>query len=138
MAAKIRDKNAKKQLRQERQDSIHQVIDGCEKIQSMYSDDGPSDVPQPKTILEALEQRLDKYLSGLESAEAEGDKSKERRMKRLFKQYEDAIEAFKAGKQVNFSELPTPPGYPPIPVGGRHSPRGRRPQRSTSSKIGNR
>lgn len=30
-------------------------------------------------------------------------------------QYQDAIKSHKAGKPVAFEELPTPPGYPPIP-----------------------
>uniref|UniRef100_A0A8D0DXS0 Coiled-coil and C2 domain-containing protein 1B n=1 Tax=Salvator merianae TaxID=96440 RepID=A0A8D0DXS0_SALMN len=33
----------------------------------------------------------------------------------LFSQYQDAIRACKAGRKVNFAELPVPPGFPPIP-----------------------
>ena len=80
-------------------------------------------IPQPKTPLEALHQRFDKYRAGAESAKAEGNGSKARRMGRIVKQYEDAIKAVKAGKQVDFSELPTPPGFPPIPVGGAAQPK---------------
>lgn len=81
-----------------------------------------SSIPQPKTPLEALHQRLDKYRAGAQSANAEANTSKARRMGRIVKQYEDAIKAIKAGKQVDFSELPTPPGFPPIPVGGAAQP----------------
>lgn len=30
-------------------------------------------------------------------------------------QYQDAIKSHKAGKPVDYEELPTPPGYAPIP-----------------------
>ena len=43
-------------------------------------------------------------------------------MGRIVKQYEDAIKTVKAGKSIDFSELPTPPGFPPIPVGGAAQP----------------
>ena len=36
---------------------------------------------------------------------------------RIIKQYEDAIKAHKAGKSFDFDELPTPPGFGPIPTG---------------------
>lgn len=38
-----------------------------------------------------------------------------RRFGRIVKQYEDAIKRCKAGKPVPFDELPTPPGFGPIP-----------------------
>ena len=79
-------------------------------------------IPIPKSPQEALEQRLTKYQSGVESAKKEGNSSKARRMGRIVKQYEDALKALKAGKPVDFTELPVPPGYPPIPVGGASKP----------------
>ena len=45
-------------------------------------------------------------------------------MGRIIKQYEDVIITVKAGKLVDFSELPTPPGFPPIPVSGAAHPQG--------------
>lgn len=36
-------------------------------------------------------------------------------MGRIVKQYQDAIKLNKAGKTIPFDELPTPPGYGPIP-----------------------
>ncbi|KAM9378889.1 coiled-coil and C2 domain-containing protein 1B [Phaethornis superciliosus] len=74
---------------------------------------------QPKTVLEALQQRLEKYKSAAAQAKANGDGRKGRMHERIAKQYQDAIRAHKAGRKVNFSELPVPPGFPPLPgVGG--------------------
>ena len=73
-------------------------------------------IPVPKTPLEALEQRLAKYREAVESAKQKEDSSRARRMGRIVKQYEDAIKLTKAGKPVDFEELPVPPGYPPIPA----------------------
>ncbi|CAG5121470.1 unnamed protein product [Candidula unifasciata] len=70
----------------------------------------------PKTIMEALTQRLEKYKTTESAAKTEGDSSKVRRMGRIVKQYEDAIKLYKAGKQVDYDNLPTPPGFAPIPV----------------------
>ena len=67
-------------------------------------------IPQPRTTLEALEQRLAKYQSSSDQAQAEGNSSKVRRMGRIIKQYQTAIKASKAGKPVAFDELPDPPG----------------------------
>ncbi|XP_064415879.1 coiled-coil and C2 domain-containing protein 1B isoform X2 [Latimeria chalumnae] len=75
-----------------------------------------SDVPpQPKDVLEALQQRLEKYKSAAAQAKAAGDDRKGRMHERIAKQYQDAIRAHKAGRKVNFSDLPIPPGFPPIP-----------------------
>ncbi|XP_035667505.1 coiled-coil and C2 domain-containing protein 1-like isoform X5 [Branchiostoma floridae] len=71
--------------------------------------------PPPKSVLEALQQRMDKYKSASDQAKAEGNGSKARRMGRITKQYQDAIKNHKLGKPVDFNELPCPPGYPPIP-----------------------
>lgn len=70
----------------------------------------------PKTILEALIQRLQKYQSVEATAKAEGNDRKARQNGRIVKQYQDAIKAHKGGRPVNFEELPTPPGYAPIPL----------------------
>ncbi|XP_064604188.1 coiled-coil and C2 domain-containing protein 1-like isoform X2 [Liolophura sinensis] len=76
----------------------------------------------PSSVIEALNQRLEKYKSAEEQAKAEGNTSKGRRMGRIVKQYQDAIKAHKAGKPVNYDELPTPPGFAPIPSGSTPSP----------------
>lgn len=65
---------------------------------------------------EALRQRLEKYKSVEQAAKDEGNSSKARRFGRIVKQYEDAIKFHRAGKPVPFDELPTPPGFGPIPV----------------------
>ncbi|KAM6129266.1 coiled-coil and C2 domain-containing protein 1B isoform 2-T3 [Phoenicopterus ruber ruber] len=70
---------------------------------------------QPKTVLEALQQRLEKYKSAAAQAKASGDDRKGRMHERIAKQYQEAIRAHKAGRKVNFSELPVPPGFPPLP-----------------------
>ena len=113
---------------QQSQSESHSQTSGPEKSisgQSPSEEDNESNVdptiPIPKSPQEALEQRLSKYKSGVESAQKEGNSGKARRMGRIVKQYEDALKALKAGKPVDFSELPVPPGYPPIPVGGAAS-----------------
>uniref|UniRef100_A0A8D0DY98 Coiled-coil and C2 domain-containing protein 1B n=1 Tax=Salvator merianae TaxID=96440 RepID=A0A8D0DY98_SALMN len=70
---------------------------------------------QPTTVLEALQQRLEKYKAAAAQAKANGDDRKSRMHERIAKQYQDAIRACKAGRKVNFAELPVPPGFPPIP-----------------------
>ena len=86
-------------------------------VQQSSSDTGvDQSIPVPKTPLEALEQRLEKYKQGLKSAQEKGESSRVRRTNRIIKQYEDAIKLSKAGKPVDYDELPTPPGYPPIPA----------------------
>ena len=75
-------------------------------------------IPVPTTLLEGLQQRLDKYKEGVTKAEQEGNSSKARRMKRVLAQFEEAIAACKSGKPYDYSELPAPPGYPPLPPPG--------------------
>ncbi|GAV08206.1 hypothetical protein RvY_17933 [Ramazzottius varieornatus] len=70
----------------------------------------------PKTIMQALQQRLEKYKSTVEAAKAANDGAKVRRSERIVKQYQEAIRDFQAKRPVDFSELPTPPGFAPIPV----------------------
>ncbi|KAM9349300.1 coiled-coil and C2 domain-containing protein 1B [Symphorus nematophorus] len=75
----------------------------------------PSAPAAPKDVLEALEQRRAKYVEASNQAKASGDDRKARMHDRIAKQYQSAIRAHKAGKPVNFEELPVPPGFPPIP-----------------------
>ena len=74
------------------------------------------EIPIPKTTLEALEQRLAKYKEGCQSAQEKGESSRARRMGRIVKQYEEAIRANKTRKPFDYSELPSPPGFPPSPT----------------------
>ncbi|KAL9925930.1 lethal (2) giant discs 1 isoform 2-T2 [Glossina fuscipes fuscipes] len=97
-----------------------------EKMQANSEEPAPADQVVPpadsakqiteNTMLEALEQRLDKYKSVQESAKAEGNASKARRFGRIVNQYEDAIKAYKAGRSVPYDELPVPPGFGPLPL----------------------
>ena len=73
--------------------------------------------PPPKTVEEALQQRLIKYRGDEQKAKEEGNTSKARRLGRISKQYTDAIRLHKAGKPIPVDELPTPPGFGPIPSG---------------------
>lgn len=84
----------------------------AEEAKSLFGAPDP-----PKTVLEALEQRLQKYKHTEVEAKEKGESSKARRYGRIVKQYQDAIKAYKAGKPVDYDELPTPPGYAPIPAG---------------------
>ncbi|GLV42542.1 lethal (2) giant discs 1 [Carabus blaptoides fortunei] len=68
------------------------------------------------SVGEALEQRLLVYKKQEETAKAEENSSKARRMGRIVKQYEQAIKQHRAGKPIAIDELPTPPGYAAIPV----------------------
>ncbi|KAM9324695.1 coiled-coil and C2 domain-containing protein 1B [Gastrophryne carolinensis] len=67
------------------------------------------------TLLEALQQRMDRYKAAAQQAKASGDDRKARMHERIAKQYQDAIRAHKAGRSVNLVELPVPPGFPPLP-----------------------
>ncbi|XP_064486374.1 coiled-coil and C2 domain-containing protein 1-like isoform X2 [Ornithodoros turicata] len=78
--------------------------------------------PPPTSVMEALQQRLKKYQSTANEAKEKGQGSKARRVDRIVKQYEDAIKLYKAGKHVDFEELPTPPGFGPIPVPNETAP----------------
>lgn len=93
-------------------------------VQQQEEEGGGADpgIPMPKTPLEGLQQRLDKYKEGVKSAEEKGESSRVRRLGRIIKQYEDAIKATKAGKHVDYDDLPAPPGYPPIPVAPQRGP----------------
>ncbi|XP_020011567.2 coiled-coil and C2 domain-containing protein 1A isoform X1 [Castor canadensis] len=74
-----------------------------------------SEVPRPpRTLLEALEQRMERYQVAAAQAKAKGDQRKARMHERIVKQYQDATRAHKAGRAVDVAELPVPPGFPPI------------------------
>ncbi|NXK15452.1 C2D1A protein, partial [Herpetotheres cachinnans] len=70
--------------------------------------------PAPRDALEALQQRMERYKAAAAQAKSKGDDRKARMHERIVKQYQDAIRAHRAGKTVDFSELPVPPGFPPI------------------------
>ncbi|XP_018116398.1 coiled-coil and C2 domain-containing protein 1B-like isoform X2 [Xenopus laevis] len=70
--------------------------------------------PLAGSLLQALQQRMEKYKSAAQQAKSSGDDRKARMHERIAKQYQDAIRAHKAGRQVNLSELPVPPGFPPL------------------------
>ncbi|XP_040087077.1 coiled-coil and C2 domain-containing protein 1B isoform X2 [Oryx dammah] len=81
-----------------------------------------SDIPaapvapaEPQTVLDALQQRLNKYREAGTQARGSGDERKARMHERIAKQYQDAIRAHRAGRKVDFAQLPVPPGFPPIP-----------------------
>ncbi|CAF1094841.1 unnamed protein product [Didymodactylos carnosus] len=84
----------------------------------------PLKAPEPKTVLEALQQRHGELNKRGEEAATNGDRAKARRMERLSKQYEEAIEATKRGKPYDYNELADLPGFAPIPVNaaGTHHP----------------
>lgn len=68
----------------------------------------------PRSVAEALQQRMDKYKEAAEAAKSKGDERKARMHQRIIKQYQDAIKAQKAGRPVNLADLPVPPGCPPL------------------------
>ena len=94
-----------------------------------------SSIPVPKTVMEALEQRLAKYRETQRVVQEKGESSRIRRMARIVKQYEEAIKLTKAGKPYNYSELPDPPGYPPIPVSRPAKPVSQSPQASLPPSL---
>ncbi|XP_074485008.1 coiled-coil and C2 domain-containing protein 1A [Sebastes fasciatus] len=73
-----------------------------------------ADLPAPSSLGEALQQRMDIYKSAAEGAKSKGDDRKARMHQRIVKQYQDSMRAHKAGRQVNLSDLPVPPGCPPF------------------------
>ncbi|NXX31721.1 C2D1A protein, partial [Nicator chloris] len=68
----------------------------------------------PRDVREALEQRMERYRAAAAQAKDSGDARKARMHERIVKQYQAAICAHSAGKAVDLSELPVPPGFPPI------------------------
>uniref|UniRef100_A0A672YGN1 Coiled-coil and C2 domain-containing protein 1B n=1 Tax=Sphaeramia orbicularis TaxID=375764 RepID=A0A672YGN1_9TELE len=81
---------------------------------SMFFDFHVMHLSPPSTVAEALQQRMDIYKSAAEGAKSKGDDRKARMHQRIVKQYQDAIRAHKAGRPVNLSDLPVPPGCPPL------------------------
>ncbi|XP_018006576.1 coiled-coil and C2 domain-containing protein 1-like [Hyalella azteca] len=75
----------------------------------------PPPVP-PGSILDALQDRRAKYVEQLEKAKSEGNGRKERMNDRIIKQYDDAIKRHKLGKPVAYGDLPSPPGFAPLPA----------------------
>ncbi|KAF3844045.1 hypothetical protein F7725_016093 [Dissostichus mawsoni] len=73
-----------------------------------------ANLPAPSSLGEALQQRMDIYKSAAEGAKSKGDDRKARMHQRIVKQYQDAIKAHKAGRPVSLSDLPVPPGCPPL------------------------
>ncbi|UJR21607.1 hypothetical protein I4U23_024689 [Adineta vaga] len=76
----------------------------------------PLKAPEPHTVMEALQQRHEELTKRGEEAATKGDSSKARRMERLSKQYEEAIDATRKGRTYDYNELPDLPGFAPIPV----------------------
>ncbi|XP_077461156.1 coiled-coil and C2 domain-containing protein 1A [Stigmatopora argus] len=71
-------------------------------------------LPAPSNLAEALQQRMDIYKLAANGAKNKGDERKSRMHQRIVKQYQDSIKAHKAGRPVNLSDLPVPPGCPPL------------------------
>ncbi|XP_026637782.1 coiled-coil and C2 domain-containing protein 1B isoform X2 [Microtus ochrogaster] len=88
-----------------------------EQVQKVMASDLPAPVApaEPKTVLDALQQRLNRYREAGIQARASGNERKARMHDRIAKQYQDAVRAHQAGQKVDFAELPVPPGFPPIP-----------------------
>ncbi|CAF1370093.1 unnamed protein product [Adineta steineri] len=76
----------------------------------------PLKAPEPHTVMEALQQRHEELSKRGEEAAVKGDSSKARRMERLSKQYEEAIDATRKGRAYDYNGLPELPGFAPIPV----------------------
>nr|XP_020850483.1 coiled-coil and C2 domain-containing protein 1A isoform X2 [Phascolarctos cinereus] len=81
---------------------------------STVSPSMPEMPPPPRALLEALEQRMERYRVAAGQARDKGDDRKARMHDRIVKQYQDAIRAHKSGRSVDVAELPVPPGFPPI------------------------
>ncbi|XP_014649299.1 PREDICTED: coiled-coil and C2 domain-containing protein 1B [Ceratotherium simum simum] len=88
-----------------------------EQVQPLMAPDTPATPAptEPQTVMDALQQRLNKYREAGIQARGTGDERKARMHERIAKQYQDAIRAHRAGRKVDFAELPVPPGFPPIP-----------------------
>ncbi|XP_024594996.1 coiled-coil and C2 domain-containing protein 1B [Neophocaena asiaeorientalis asiaeorientalis] len=95
-----------------------EVHPAVERVQPVMASDIPATPvapTEPQTVLDALQQRLNKYREAGTQARGSGDERKARMHERIAKQYQDAIRAHRAGRRVDFAELPVPPGFPPIP-----------------------
>ncbi|NWS50194.1 C2D1A protein, partial [Probosciger aterrimus] len=67
-----------------------------------------------EAVLQALQLRMRRYEAAAAAAGMQGDARKARMHQRIVKQYQEAIRAHAAGKAVDLSELPVPPGFQPI------------------------
>ncbi|KAG8430946.1 hypothetical protein GDO86_019677 [Hymenochirus boettgeri] len=93
----------------------HDMMVAESKISVQATSANHTQGPLANSLLEALQQRLEKYKSASQLAKSSGDDRKARMHERIAKQYQDAIRAHKAGRQLNLAELPAPPGFPPLP-----------------------
>uniref|UniRef100_A0A6I8NUV1 Coiled-coil and C2 domain-containing protein 1B n=1 Tax=Ornithorhynchus anatinus TaxID=9258 RepID=A0A6I8NUV1_ORNAN len=66
--------------------------------------------PGSASVLEAPERRRERYRVAAEQARAGGREREARMHDRIVQQYQGAVGARKAGGEVNFAELPVPPG----------------------------
>lgn len=98
--------------------ATHVLSPAVEQMQPVMTSDLPATPvapAEPKTVLDALQQRLNRYREAGVQARAKGDERKARMHDRIAKQYQDAVRTHQAGQKVDFAELPVPPGFPPIP-----------------------
>ncbi|XP_077291007.1 lethal (2) giant discs 1 isoform X2 [Arctopsyche grandis] len=100
---------------------------------NMESEDVPVSLIAANSAAEALQQRLELYKQQEAAANEAGNSSKARRMGRIVKQYQQAIKLNSAGKPIPFDELPTPPGYAPIPGAPQPVPESAPPPEPTSA-----
>ncbi|XP_061130346.1 coiled-coil and C2 domain-containing protein 1A isoform X1 [Syngnathus typhle] len=96
-----------------------------------------ADLAAPSNVAEALQQRMDIYKSAADGAKSKGDERKARMHQRIVKQYQDSIKAHKAGRPVSLSDLPVPPGCPPL-QGSEKDPQNFMGVLETAMKIANR
>uniref|UniRef100_A0A8C5R786 Coiled-coil and C2 domain-containing protein 1B n=1 Tax=Leptobrachium leishanense TaxID=445787 RepID=A0A8C5R786_9ANUR len=101
----------------EEQEAKVTEVKPSEQTAQVPADPSPASTPGAPalSLLQALQQRMDKYKSAAQQAKAAGDDRKARMHDRIAKQYQDAIRAHKAGRPTNLAELPVPPGFPPLP-----------------------
>ncbi|CAF4848316.1 unnamed protein product [Rotaria sp. Silwood1] len=76
----------------------------------------PLKAPEPRTVMEALQQRHEELVKRHQEAISKGESSKARRMDRLAKQYQEAIDATRKGRPFDYNELAELPGFAPIPI----------------------
>ncbi|XP_006839832.1 PREDICTED: coiled-coil and C2 domain-containing protein 1B [Chrysochloris asiatica] len=91
------------------------VSPAVERVQPVMAPATPVAPAEPQTVLDALQQRLSKYQEAAAQARGGGNERKARMHERIAKQYQDAIRAHRAGRKLDFAELPVPPGFPPLP-----------------------
>lgn len=91
-----------------------------ETQQSSAPDPLPSEQPagliSAPSVGEALQQHMAFYKEQESKAKEDGNSSKQRRMGRIVKQFEQAIKLNAAGRAISIENLPTPLGYAPIPL----------------------